>query len=193
MLTGVGVFVPLLLLASAILLRWQTKRWGEQRRRAACAAPGAVRATLHVYDWSGATVPLIAKFNDWVPAFGLYHTGVEVDGKEYAYGANDRAGATGMYSLDPRAAAAVCGHRHRAAVDLGAFDVSAAQRRVMFSELEQIWMGDKYDLLTRNCNHFSAAMCEGLGIARERPRYTNRLAGFGAVLIGVARWLEGYV
>ena len=51
-LACVGVFLPLLLLSSAILLRWQTKRWGEQRRRVACASPGAIRATLHVYDWS---------------------------------------------------------------------------------------------------------------------------------------------
>jgi hypothetical protein len=56
-----------------------------------------------------------------------------------------------------------------------------------------VWLGDGYDLLTRNCNHFSAAMCEGLGVGRERPSYTNRLAGFGSVLIGAARSLEAYV
>lgn len=78
-----------------------------------------------------------------------------------------------MYWLDPRAAAAVFGHRHRAAVDLGVFDVSAAQRRVMFSELEHVWMGEKYDLLTQNCNHFSAAMCEGLGLVSS-PTQANR-------------------
>jgi|EP01046_Picozoa_sp_COSAG06_P047198 hypothetical protein len=65
--------------------------------------------------------------------------------------------------------------------------------QVMLAELERVWLGDGYDLLTRNCNHFSAAMCEGLGVGRERPRYTNRLAGFGSVLIGAARSLEAYV
>jgi hypothetical protein len=80
-------------------------------------------------DWSGANVPLISKFNDWLPAYGLYHTGVEFEGKEYAYGFNDN-GSTGVYSLDPKAAATVFGHRHRAEVPLGAFVIPPAQRRV---------------------------------------------------------------
>ena len=76
-------------------------------------------------------MPLITKFNDCIPALGLYHTGVEFDGKEYAYGFND-GGTTGVYSLDPKAAADVFGHRHRAAVPLGAFVVPLPQRRVRF-------------------------------------------------------------
>ena len=37
-------------------------------------------------DWSGAQVPLIAKFNDLLPSLGMYHTGLELQGREYAYG-----------------------------------------------------------------------------------------------------------
>ena len=87
------------------------------------------RALASLTDWSGANVPLIAKFNDWVPAFGLYHTGVEFDGQEYAYGFND-TGTTGVYSLEPKAAAGVFGHRHRAAVPLGAFVIPVPERNV---------------------------------------------------------------
>ena len=76
-------------------------------------------------------MPLIAKFNNWVPSFGLYHTGVEFDGKEYAYGFND-TGTTGVYSLEPRTAAGVFGHRHRAAVPLGAFVIPLPERNVRF-------------------------------------------------------------
>ncbi len=36
------------------------------------------------------------------------------------------------------------------------------------AELERVWLGDRYDLLTRNCNHFSEKLCEGLGLGAER-------------------------
>eukprot|EP01043_Picozoa_sp_COSAG02_P017984 COSAG02_NODE_827_length_16704_cov_8.649322_9_plen_45_part_00 len=36
------------------------------------------------------------------------------------------------------------------------------------AELERVWLGDRYDLLTRNCNHFSEKLCDGLGLGAER-------------------------
>jgi hypothetical protein len=41
--------LPLALLASALLLRWQLNRRGARRRQEACRAAGAVSVTLHVY------------------------------------------------------------------------------------------------------------------------------------------------
>eukprot|EP01043_Picozoa_sp_COSAG02_P017986 COSAG02_NODE_827_length_16704_cov_8.649322_11_plen_647_part_00 len=41
--------LPLSLLASALLLRWQSNRRGLRRRQEACRAAGAVPVTLHVY------------------------------------------------------------------------------------------------------------------------------------------------
>ena len=35
------------------------------------------------------------------------------------------------------------------------------------AELERVWLGDRYDLLTRNCNHFSEKLCDGLGVGAE--------------------------
>ncbi len=41
--------LPLALLGSALLLRWQLNRRGARRRQEACSAAGAVSVTLHVY------------------------------------------------------------------------------------------------------------------------------------------------
>ena len=46
--------------------------------------------------------------------------------------------------------------------------VCGVEKQVMLGELEGVWLGDRYDLLTRNCNHFSAALCEALGLGAER-------------------------
>jgi hypothetical protein len=49
--------LPLVLVGGAVLLRWQMQRRGVQRRREACAAPGAMQATLHVYGPSSRFSP----------------------------------------------------------------------------------------------------------------------------------------
>jgi hypothetical protein len=44
------------------------------------------------------------KYNRWLGqlGIGIYHTGVEVGGTEYAYGGNTLLDATGVYEIAPR-------------------------------------------------------------------------------------------
>ena len=124
-----------------------------------------------------------------------------------------------MYSLEPRAAAAMFGHRHRAAVDLGAIAISAEELRGLLrsgGDLERAWMGGAYSLLQKSasaprhpltqlllltlrawhcidCNHFTEDLCEKTGLGAERPGYTNRLAAVGRVLISMAKSLQKWV
>ena len=60
-----------------------------------------------------------------------------------------------MYSLEPRAAAAMFGHRHRAAVDLGAIAISAEELRGLLrsgGDLERAWRGGTYSLLQKSAS-----------------------------------------
>ncbi|KAG0486638.1 hypothetical protein HPP92_008733 [Vanilla planifolia] len=45
-------------------------------------------------------------------------------------------------------------------------------------ELQREWTGISYDLLSRNCNHFCDAFCEGLGVPKL-PAWVNRFANAG--------------
>ena len=158
--------------------------------------PGHERVVLHVYDWQGATVPMVSLFNRWFGSLGLYHSGLEVGGQEYAFGMNDTPGATGVFSLPPMEAASYFGHRHTAAVELGVVKLEGGRLPPsILRELEREWLGPSYQLLTRNCNHFCDALCGRLGapIMRARPPWVNRIARIGSKLIAVAAALQAWV
>ena len=55
-----------------------------------------MKVILNVYD--------IIKFNKYLDFLGLgvYHTGVEIDGIEYAYGGNTLVDTTGVYRMYPK-------------------------------------------------------------------------------------------
>ena len=38
---------------------------------------------------------------EWI-GMGIFHTGIEVNGSEYAYGGNSLMSTTGVYEMDPR-------------------------------------------------------------------------------------------
>jgi hypothetical protein len=122
---------------------------------------------------------------------GLFHSGVEVCGQEWAFGASE-GGGSGMFALRPREAAELFGHRHHSAIELGSVAQGVHLRQVL-RELEREWRGDSYDLLTRNCNNFSDALCERLGLLSARPPWVNRLARIGRRLIAVAACLQRWV
>ena len=73
--------------------------------------------TINVYDLlpvSPTPAPCLAASSDgsfqpgkissllWVFGCGLLHTGVVVNGREYAFGGHDRKGITGVYWMTPR-------------------------------------------------------------------------------------------
>lgn len=53
------------------------------------------------------------------------------------------------------------------------------------------FLGPTYNLLTRNCNHFTSYLCEKL-TGKPAPRYINRAAGIGVTIpcIVPAEWVE---
>jgi hypothetical protein len=104
-------------------------------------------------------------------AWGIYHTGVEVYGREFAFGGHD-ASTTGVFCAKPRA---IEGARFREQVPIGHTKLDPTSLRRQIAALATDWSGNSYELFTRNCNHFSSALCEDL-TGETAPRYVNRCA-----------------
>lgn len=91
---------------------------------------------------------------------GIYHTGVEVDGVEYAFGSHAES-TTGVWMQEPQKLPD--GFANNQAVLIRTLEVAKTHvpprsLRRLIVELMQAWPGSSYDVLRRNCNHFSAAM-----------------------------------
>ncbi|XP_040381346.1 deSI-like protein At4g17486 [Oryza brachyantha] len=147
----------------------------QQARGAAAAAAGA---------GAGAASPVYLNVYDVTPAngyarwlgLGVYHSGVQVHGVEYAYGAHDGAGS-GIFEVAPRECP---GYAFREAILVGTTELARAEVRALMADLAAEFPGDAYNLVSRNCNHFCDAACRRLVRARI-PRWINRLAKIGVV------------
>mmetsp|Transcript_50609 Transcript_50609/g.83902 ORF Transcript_50609/g.83902 Transcript_50609/m.83902 type:complete len:229 (+) Transcript_50609:79-765(+) len=123
--------------------------------------------SLNVYDLS----PL----NDYISwlGIGLYHSGLEVDGREWTFGSGSGSG-TGVFECRPRE---VPGFRQ--AVPLGNLDMTSLNIEKTAWDLARDYPGSRYHLLTCNCNHFATELAERLG-TEPVPGWVNRLAAWGA-------------
>jgi hypothetical protein len=107
-------------------------------------------------------------------------------GSEWSYGFVASAG-TGVFSAKPGACAAAtpdgaaAQFKHREAVAMGATSLTAAEIVAVLDKLDGEWQGSEYDLLRRNCCHFSDALCQALGVGKA-PKWVTNLAGAGATL-----------
>ncbi|KAM3208161.1 hypothetical protein ACQJBY_063072 [Aegilops geniculata] len=137
----------------------------------ATAAPSSSPVFLNVYDVTPAN-----GYARWL-GLGVYHSGVQVHGVEYAYGAHEGAGS-GIFEVPPRRCP---GYAFREAVLVGTTALTRAEVRALMADLAADFPGDAYNLVSRNCNHFCDAACRRL-VARARiPRWVNRLAKIGVV------------
>lgn len=142
----------------------------QQLRGAAAAAAVSSPVFLNVYDVTPAN-----GYARWL-GLGVYHSGVQVHGVEYAYGAHEGEGS-GIFEVSPRRCP---GYAFREAVLVGTTELTRAEVRALMTELAADFPGDTYNLVSRNCNHFCDAACRRLVRARI-PRWVNRLAKIGVV------------
>ncbi|CAM9631115.1 unnamed protein product [Ascophyllum nodosum] len=127
--------------------------------------PRTTEVILNVYD--------LTPMNEWVHPIGMgaYHSGLEVEGREYTYG-----GGGGIFDHDPRKAH---GAHFREAVSMGSFAGEPGTLARALDALREEFGPDRYNILMRNCNTFSSALCEEL-LGRPIPGYVNRLAWMGS-------------
>jgi len=108
----------------------------------------------------------LLSFSSGVVALGgAFHAAVEVCGGEWMYGSN------GVRCIPPRSDE---GHVYECSIYMGRTMLDREQLACVLHELAQQWPGEQYDLLSRNCCSFAAAMCQRLGVG-ELPRWVDRL------------------
>ncbi|GAB0135079.1 hypothetical protein EsDP_00003430 [Epichloe bromicola] len=125
----------------------------------------------------------------WSIGASLLHSGVVINGKEYAYGGHDKRGVTGVYwtkpKIEPPGGTFRCELLH--GFTLATQDEIDSALRAASAE----FLGTSYNLLTRNCNHFTSYLCQKL-TSTPGPGWLNRAASIGVALPCVVprEWIE---
>ncbi|KAI4380986.1 hypothetical protein MLD38_007106 [Melastoma candidum] len=130
--------------------------------------PGSVPVYLNVYDLTH-----INGYAYWL-GLGIYHSGVQVHGVEYGFGAHDHA-TTGIFEVEPRSCP---GFSFRKSILIGTTDLGPREVRAFMEKLAKEYSGNTYNLITKNCNHFCNDVCLRLA-QKPIPRWVNRLARLG--------------
>ncbi|KAK6363706.1 hypothetical protein TWF730_001126 [Orbilia blumenaviensis] len=115
----------------------------------------------------------------WHMGVGLLHTGVAIGEREYAFGGHDRRGITGVYYLKPKQEPP--GATFRTSIIHAHVSYTPDQIHDTLVEVSQEFLGTSYNVLTRNCNHFTSYLCEKL-TGKPAPKWINRAASIGVAL-----------
>ncbi|CAN6482195.1 unnamed protein product [Victoria cruziana] len=125
---------------------------------------------LNVYD--------LTPMNGYVywAGLGIFHSGVEVHGVEYAFGAHDYP-TSGVFEVEPRQCP---GFKFRKSILIGTTCLDPAQVREFMERHSVNYHGDTYHLIVKNCNHFCKDVCYRL-TGKSIPKWVNRLARIGSL------------
>ncbi len=115
----------------------------------------------------------------WTVGSSLLHSGVQISNKEYAYGGHDKRGMTGVYYTAPKAVPP--GGTFKASILHGFTIRPQAEIDQIIKEASDVFQGTSYNILTKNCNHFTAYLLERL-TGRSGPGWLNRAASIGVAL-----------
>ncbi|CAK9180468.1 unnamed protein product [Ilex paraguariensis] len=129
---------------------------------------GKVPVYLNVYDLTP-----INGYAYWL-GLGVYHSGVQVHGVEYAFGAHEHP-TTGIFEVEPKQCP---GFTFRKSILIGKTDMDPKDVHAFIEKLAEEYSGNTYNLITKNCNHFCNDACLRL-MGRPIPSWVNRLARLG--------------
>ncbi|KAI0478046.1 PPPDE putative peptidase domain-containing protein [Xylaria cf. heliscus] len=125
----------------------------------------------------------------WTVGTSLLHSGVAINGKEYAYGGHNRRGVTGVYWTQPKTEPP--GGMFRTEILQGVTFATQAEIDSIIQRASVEFDGSAYNILTRNCNHFTSYLCQKL-TGRPGPGWLNRAASIGVAFPCVVPrdWIE---
>lgn len=130
--------------------------------------PDSIPVYLNVYDLT----PMNG-YAYWA-GFGIFHSGVEVHGVEYAFGAHDYP-TSGVFEVEPRQCP---GFEFRRSILIGTTCFDRGQVHEFMEHHATNYNGDSYHLIVKNCNHFSNDICYKL-TGKKIPQWVNRMAKLG--------------
>nr|POE47399.1 desi-like protein sdu1 [Quercus suber] len=112
----------------------------------------------------------------WTLGSALLHSGVVLQDREYAYGGHSHRRVTGVYYTAPQHLPP--GGTFRCSILQGFTFRSADEVERIVKDVSAEFLGTEYNLLTRNCNHFTSVLCERL-TGKPAPTWLNRAASIG--------------
>ncbi|KAM0033354.1 putative PPPDE peptidase domain-containing protein [Helianthus debilis subsp. tardiflorus] len=133
-----------------------------------CRKEGSVPVYLNVYDLTS-----MNGYAYWL-GLGVYHSGVQVHGVEYAFGCHEQE-TTGIFEGEPKQCE---GFTFRKQILIGWTEKNLNEVRGIMEELAEDYKGVSYNLITKNCNHFCNDVCVRL-TGKSIPSWINRLARIG--------------
>mmetsp|Transcript_119645 Transcript_119645/g.333929 ORF Transcript_119645/g.333929 Transcript_119645/m.333929 type:complete len:241 (-) Transcript_119645:110-832(-) len=141
------------------------------------AAPAHV--TLHIYNvgTSGGAKRLNGLLRKL--GTGVFHCGVEVFGGEWSYSDTMSGAGDAIFCSLPRCCE---GHTYSESMMMGRTWVTEQEFAELINQLKKEWTVAQYDILTRNCCHFSDHLCHRLGVGAI-PEWAKSLAKTGAAIL----------
>ncbi|KAF9613231.1 hypothetical protein IFM89_006332 [Coptis chinensis] len=132
------------------------------------------KATTHevfvnVYDLTPLNI-----YSYWL-GFGIFHSGIEVHGMEYGFGAHEYP-VSGVFEVEPKSCP---GFVYKSSMLLGHTTVPPSEFRAFLESMASEYHGDTYHLISKNCNHFTDDLSLRL-TGKQIPGWINRLARLGA-------------
>ncbi|KAI8069292.1 PPPDE putative peptidase domain-containing protein [Gongronella butleri] len=120
---------------------------------------------------------------------GIYHSGVEICGKEYCFGGHEFKDITGVFAVEAKVGPP--GLLFKQSISIGHTRLSDEQIQQVIHDISKEYVGPTYNLLTRNCNHFTDEFCHRL-TGKHAPSWINRAAKLGTMFPCVipTEWVE---
>jgi hypothetical protein len=115
----------------------------------------------------------------WTVGASLLHSGVVINGKEYAYGGHDHPNLTGVYWTKPKTEPP--GGTFKCEILHGFTLATDAEIEAAIRSASDEFQGRSYNLLTKNCNHFTSHLCKKL-TGTPGPGWLNRAASIGVAM-----------
>jgi hypothetical protein len=134
---------------------------------------------LHVYDVGPVSGALINSWAKRLLCFGVFHAGIEVFGEEYTFQAMlthvDGHGKykTGVVHHEPKQKSQ---HIYRESISLGQTFMCVKEFEKHIGLLARDWQSRHYNVLRRNCVHFSEQLAKDLQTTEPFPKWVNDLA-----------------
>ncbi|XP_031572173.1 deubiquitinase DESI2-like [Actinia tenebrosa] len=110
---------------------------------------------------------------------GVFHSGVVIHGKEYAYGGHPYEWS-GIFDMFPRSSDHLGPEfKFRESIKLGITEITEEELNDIVREMGARYTGVSYHLIDKNCNHFTSELSQVL-CGKDIPGWVNRLANAGS-------------
>ncbi|SAL97918.1 hypothetical protein [Absidia glauca] len=142
---------------------------------------------VNVYDMLQPS--FLTSFGYYALGVGIYHSGVEICGKEYCFGGHEYKNITGVFAVEAKVGPP--GLLFKQSISVGYTSLTNDQIHKLIQDISKDYVGTSYNLLTRNCNHFTDDLCVRL-TGKHAPSWVNRAAKLGTMFPCVipTEWIE---